>query len=260
MRGSPFENGEVRVPRGTFPKESRLEDGEGISEKESFERREVSPRPFGDSPVQNALTTTELVDLTDERYRSPKPIIHSSPLEPDNRSPTFTETSTTDETPRAMPTARRARKSTSMTPTPMQRQDIVSPKTTGLSQHLRIVITGILDDEDDPDDHDDDEQWGDEGMMHWEAGSGNDTADEEISSVATGDVGMSEEETWGEGAVLNYVTSGEEDEDGTEGDAFELLETGATEQALTVEDLRAKGMPDYSTWTLPKLQVSSWLF
>lgn len=111
-------------------------------------------------------------------------------------------------------------------------------------------------------------------MMQWEGPVDltGDTADDQdgigdsASSVAPEEAGISDdEEDWGTEAVLDCAWSGDDRGDSQveteeEEEEVELAEKYAEasaeiQGAESEEQLRARGMPDYASWAMKKLQV-----
>lgn len=163
-----------------------------------------------------------------QQYRSPVQDASPSTADP---SPA----STSSITPRQK--SYRSRKSLSTTPTPL---------------YLRHTA--------EEEDHDREwsqaEGWEDEAVLSWDGEVAESAADAEDdgSSVAPGDAGVSEDDTdWGKDALLTWSDYSEADTDSSENDDNEA-EGGVHEESM--EELAARGMPDYHSWPLKKLQVS----
>jgi hypothetical protein len=104
-----------------------------------------------------------------------------------------------------------------------------------------------------------DDGWGDEAVLQWEATEVTDSDDDDVSSVPPDEAGLEDDEgTWGRDAVIDFtyelteITSVASDSEGSAG-------AGAAEEDILLEEhvdqLLARGMPQYDTWTIPKLQV-----
>jgi hypothetical protein len=133
------------------------------------------------------------------------------------------------------------------------------------------------------------EDWGDGAMLQWDGHR--DDGEDDVSSVAPDDAGVEggeyggeEDEDWGAGAVMDWqwhedgdglVEGGDQvltissdnspgedavESEESEEEIEEIEEKGeASAGAHEVEsttDLLARGMPDYATWEIKKLQVS----
>ena len=107
------------------------------------------------------------------------------------------------------------------------------------------------------------EEWGDDAVMRWD---GEIVEGDDASSVAPEEAGVSgdEEQEWGREAMLDWAWSPTQDEGGSHVDDESESGEDQVGERESDDQLRARGMPDYSTWELKKLQVgasetSSWV-
>ena len=213
MTPSPFEDGEVCEPVGTFPKDDR----------------------YGMMHGQSGSGQGKESPQSEERaYRSP---VAPVPATPDTVNTSLS--STFSVTPRNL----FLKRGQSSTPTPAAQL-----------ANIPIDFDGINDEGED-----DGEEWGDDALLRWDGIEEIDTGDE-VSSVPPEDAGVSDEETWGRDAVIDFTLSSDEKYDSGENSEEELtgVETIAVVDDETIEELRGRGMPDYSQWDIRKLQVSRW--
>lgn len=111
--------------------------------------------------------------------------------------------------------------------------------------------------------------WGDDAFLQWEGSEvlASDD-DDDVSSVAPEDAGLSEddEDAWGRGAIIDYTYASAEEERASgidernvgHDDGDESVSESSPEPQIDLEskvDLISRGMPDYDSWTIPKLQV-----
>jgi hypothetical protein len=114
-------------------------------------------------------------------------------------------------------------------------------------------------------------------MLSWDWGEGGHSDDEAASSLLSLDSGLSDDdlEAWGRDAVIDFTYESEDSshplsieyghidvEEGvpdmqrfTPESAAVELEVQVVAAEETKEELVARGMPDYGTWDIPKLQV-----
>ena len=157
----------------------------------------------------------------------------------------------------------RNRRSVSVTPTPGD-------------ESFSTVIGGPADPID-LDSYLEEDRWGDDAMLAWDGAidvgsSPNLQADRNVidildsaSSVAPGDAGIDsdEDEDWGREAVMDWAWSAtQEKKDASPPDTVEGEEESEVEEVIepkveTESELKSRGMPDYGSWDLKKLQVSS---
>nr|XP_019005401.1 uncharacterized protein I203_02254 [Kwoniella mangroviensis CBS 8507]OCF68862.1 hypothetical protein I203_02254 [Kwoniella mangroviensis CBS 8507] len=132
------------------------------------------------------------------------------------------------------------------------------------------------------DQNEDEDNWGDEAVLSWDGAQGGDGHEERdneddqaisVSSVAPSEAGLDEEEEdeeeWGRDAYLEWAWDGDDvnEEDEAEGlsatsddepmpdpDAENADENEGVGEVKTTAQLIQRGMPDYCTWELKKLQ------
>nr|XP_019008744.1 uncharacterized protein I206_06426 [Kwoniella pini CBS 10737]OCF47525.1 hypothetical protein I206_06426 [Kwoniella pini CBS 10737] len=134
------------------------------------------------------------------------------------------------------PQARSRRNEHSVTPTPVAILDRVVYDVSSSSPEVDMI----------------DDQWGDEAVISWEGVNQNVMQDEEIisvSSVAPSEVGLEEdEEEWGRDAYLEWAWN--ENDQNQDREALYSMENQVENSIQLIE----RGMPDYSSWELKKLQ------
>lgn len=110
---------------------------------------------------------------------------------------------------------------------------------------------------------DGDDSWGDDAVLQWEGGIAVDS-DDDVSSVLPEDAGLSEEDedSWGRGAIIDYTYTSQENgpseseaSQNMSEDEILVAESSSEPHVETMEDLIARGMPDYPSWAMAKLQV-----
>ncbi len=201
------------------------------------------------------IETDQLLDSHDryEMHRSPPSQTVSSPT---SFSPYAASSSSRFSiTPKSHPF--RNRKSFSATPTP---GNVSSSKATPTAPILE-------------------EEWGDDAVIQWVGPADLHADDHSItgdsaSSVAAEEAGVSEDDkdAWGRDAMLDWAWSGTEDQGSSQMEDEDVERMDEDEDAdedeeedvapqrplglESEEQLLARGMPDYSTWELKKLQVS----
>ena len=176
-------------------------------------------------------------DRTWREQQTPRANVLSSP---EDDSPMTITSSTLSVTPRNGP----SRPQILLTPTPANRA-IGNDSMSDREQAIDISQ----------------EDWGDDAMLRWDGGELD--SEDDVSSVAPEDAGLvsGEDDRWGRDAIIDFTNSTQEEDvesDLPDEEAFAgmLPEQAHLPEQGTAEELIARGMPDYSTWTVKKLQVS----
>lgn len=108
-----------------------------------------------------------------------------------------------------------------------------------------------------------DNGWGDDAMMQWQGAQVIDT-DDDVSSVAPEEAGLLEddgEDSWGKDAIIDFTLEDTDEGDSSAPEALDerpnVMENVRAAAEETTEELISRGMPDYSSWPVDRLQVSA---
>ncbi|WVW78726.1 hypothetical protein I302_100686 [Kwoniella bestiolae CBS 10118] len=224
------------------------EQVEGGLTKKPF-RRWGDPRVEGDLSCTNGSTGNGIFALGWGGEENVSPSVDAPKDDTDGSTPQkhLTPSTTHSSTPRA--TTRRRDQST--TPTPAQ----VVYSVPSSSPEIDMIQ---------------EDEWGDDALLSWDGRGDDDDEMISVSSVAPSEAGLEQEdeEEWGRDAYLEWAWDGDtntvdEDEEqelqtdeevGGEEDSDDDSEDEEEIVMESTSDLVRRGMPDYSTWELNKLQ------
>ena len=217
--------------------------------------------PNNDRQLQRTISDSErrasALEVDDDARSSHAPLLHDAHLTPRYR----VDSSPDDDSPATVTSSRY-----SITPrnvfghhrfsaTPTRTLDPSSALPLSPEDHGENALESMMN-------HTFDNGWGDDAMMQWQGAQVIDT-DDDVSSVAPEEAGLLEddgEDGWGKDAIIDFTLEDTDEGDSSAPEALDerpnVMENVRAAAEETTEELISRGMPDYSSWPVDRLQVS----